>query len=258
MPSDVLNLDELIGEDIEVKWRGKSYWFPGDIDTETTFVLGEFVRQLAVAETTTDIARIELAQAEGLAGTQKAAKTVDELERKQKELTLRVEGRMLDCFKARHPELEKLPFGARGMQAILARILIQLGYGGAARTTGPSESGDAESRGPEEIDAVELVAALVDEFGFTVDGYFWRRMPWIEFRAWLKLRGKRVRERRIAQINAERRAVDSTVRVVFLGNAASAVRSVNQLERGFGTLGRAAHLAAPRSAQPSSAGSRSR
>lgn len=146
MPSDVLNLDKLIGEDIEVEWRGEKYFFPGDIDTETTFVLGELIRQLAVAETTTDIARIELQQAEGLTATQKASKVVDDLERKQKELTLRVEATMLGCFKARHPDLEKLPFGARGMQAILAKILIQLGYGGADAAPDPTPKNREQRR----------------------------------------------------------------------------------------------------------------
>lgn len=37
--------------------------------------------------------------------------------------------------------------------------------------------------------------------------------------------------------------MDSTVRVLFLGNASSALRSVGQLERGFGGLGRAASTA---------------
>jgi hypothetical protein len=36
---------------------------------------------------------------------------------------------------------------------------------------------------------------------------------------------------------------DSTIRLVFLGNATQAVRSVNTLERSFGGLGRAATIA---------------
>lgn len=113
--AEIVNLDELVPDDITFEFRGQTYPFPGDIDTETTFRLARMLR--------------ELGRAEEAASEQREDEAAQE---EQEKLTLAVEGELLKLFQRRTPDLESLPFGATGFQVVLLHVLAALGFSAPA------------------------------------------------------------------------------------------------------------------------------
>jgi hypothetical protein len=112
LPSEIVNLDELIPDDLTIRVGGQDYELPGDIDTETTFKLDKLMRKLGEAET-------KVASAD----------VTDEDRETAEKLTLEAQEIVLELFRIKQPDMEKLPFGARGFSQVLARILMRLGWG---------------------------------------------------------------------------------------------------------------------------------
>lgn len=101
----VVDLDELLPEDITVRVRGTGYQLPGDMDVEQVFRLFELY--LALSKIESDDPAAMFAEVKGRFGD--------------------INAELLDLFKIRQPDLEKLPFGIRGIGAMLRLVLEQLG-----------------------------------------------------------------------------------------------------------------------------------
>lgn len=117
--AEIIEVDALVPDDMEFRFRGGTYTLPGDISVTDTFRMQKLIVALAQAE-----------EAENLP--------------EQERLTLEVEAFLLGLFRLRNPELESLPFGSRGFTVVLGVILTKLGFGvpdenppPATRTTKP-------------------------------------------------------------------------------------------------------------------------
>jgi hypothetical protein len=119
--AEIIGMDELVPQDIEITYRGDTYKFPGDIDTETTFRLADMVVRLTRAEIDEGTERIKEL------GSDDHKKAMDA----QQKLTLEVQEELLKLLQRNHPDLETFPFGAKGFQALLGNVLTQLGFGQA-------------------------------------------------------------------------------------------------------------------------------
>lgn len=97
-----INLDDVVPEDIEFDYRGKTYTISGDLDVETTFKLIGLFGDLADAE---------------VAGDRK----------KQLSVNGKLEQLLLDLFKEHDPSLEKLPFGVVAYRNVVTQLLGSLG-----------------------------------------------------------------------------------------------------------------------------------
>lgn len=113
MPTQIVELDDLVPDAIDFRYQGKSYILPGDITVETTFQLQKLLTALAEAE----------------ADPKKTAQ--------QEKLTLEVEQVLLGLFRQADPELASLPFGVIGFQHVLTFLLTKLGFGGQAEPVDP-------------------------------------------------------------------------------------------------------------------------
>lgn len=105
MPTQIVELDDLVPDAIDFRYQGKSYVLPGDITVETTFRLQKMLTALGEAEAD--------------------PKKADE----QEKLTLEVEQQLLELFRQKDPELESLPFGVVGFSYVLSHLLAKLGFG---------------------------------------------------------------------------------------------------------------------------------
>lgn len=113
--AEIVNLNEILGEDIVFDWQGAQYTFPADVSTKLTFRLADLYKQLDEAE------RL-------IAEKKKRAEPTDKDEAAYRVLIADTEEALLEGFRDRHPELESLPFGSRGFSIALAVILSRLGF----------------------------------------------------------------------------------------------------------------------------------
>lgn len=113
MPTQIVELDDLVPDPIEFRYQGKSYVLPGDITVEMTFRLQRMLTELMAAEADT--------------------KKRDE----QEKLTLEIEQLLLGLFRQHDPELESLAFGAVGFRFVLAFLLRKLGFAEEPETMDP-------------------------------------------------------------------------------------------------------------------------
>src|SRR4051812_9427380 len=102
----IINLDELVPEDVEIRYRGGTYMLPGDVSTETIFKLFELYRTLASGVEDEDPAAV-MARLRDRFGD--------------------IEAELLSLFRQRQPELEAPPFGLSALGAVLRVILAHLG-----------------------------------------------------------------------------------------------------------------------------------
>jgi hypothetical protein len=105
VPTQIIELDDLVPDAIEFRYKGKSYILPGDITVETTFRLNKLLIALTEAE----------------ADPKKMAQ--------QEKLTLEVEEVLLELFRQTDHELKSLPLGVVGFQHVLSFLLAKLGFG---------------------------------------------------------------------------------------------------------------------------------
>lgn len=116
MPTQIVDLDALVPDDIEFRYRGQKLVLPGDISVETTFRVQKLLVSLNAAE--------QNAQSAG-----KSGKAQENAIAEQERLTLEVEALLLGLFRQRDPDLESLPFGAVGFSHVLSMVLLKLGFG---------------------------------------------------------------------------------------------------------------------------------
>lgn len=124
MPTQIVELDDLVPDAIEFRYQGNSYVLPGDISVETTFKMQKLLNALADAE----------------ADPKKALQ--------QEKLTLEVEQMLLDLFRQDNPELESLPFGVVGFQHVLSFLLAKLGFGREAEPRNPPKMTTPKTKKP--------------------------------------------------------------------------------------------------------------
>ncbi len=118
MPTQIVELDALVPDDIEFRYQGGKYVLPGDISVETTFHIQKLLLALNAAEQASM----------GTEDAQAQAKAVADQER----LTLEIEELLLSLFRKHEPKLESLPFGVVGFQHVLSVVLVKLGFGDVA------------------------------------------------------------------------------------------------------------------------------
>lgn len=126
--AEIVQLDELVPESIIFNYRGKDYEMPGDIDVDTTFLLQQLIVQLAQAEEAVDAAAVLRAAATKPTAIARANREINKANSDNARITKNTEAEILKLFQVNHPELEKLPFGAKGFQVVLAHVLIKLGF----------------------------------------------------------------------------------------------------------------------------------
>lgn len=111
---EIRDLDDLVPEDVEYRYRGKTYTLPGDIDVEHTYRLVKL-----------------LGKSGELEAAQFAGETVFEekpiLEARQA-LDEQVANELLELFQQSDPELAALPFGVTAMRFVLVDVLKALGF----------------------------------------------------------------------------------------------------------------------------------
>lgn len=112
MPSNITNLDELVGQDHEFVYRGTTYKVPGDPATESVF---EFLMLYD-----------DLLSAQVAASGAEGAAVAGEREKVQK-LYGTIEAKLLVLFRELDPDLEELPFGFKGTMHVLRVVLGLLG-----------------------------------------------------------------------------------------------------------------------------------
>lgn len=97
-----INLDELIPEDLVFKYQGEAYAIPGDLDVDVAMRLFKMLQDQAKAEQTGDS---------------------KETERNLKQSR----AFLLELFRERSPELDRLPFGINSTPVVIIEILKFLG-----------------------------------------------------------------------------------------------------------------------------------
>jgi hypothetical protein len=116
--SNVVNLDEIVGTDIEFIFRGETYVFPGDPSTESVFGFIDLYSDLLEAQqAAAEAAAKDGTNAQALAGKR------DEI----KKLLDKARDGLLAMFQERDPDMKVLPFGHRSTMAVLQYALRQLG-----------------------------------------------------------------------------------------------------------------------------------
>jgi len=111
---EIVDIDELVPEDIEFKYRGETYTIPGDLRTDQTLKLYALLVRLAKAEAKGNAA--ELGRTVGQA-----------------------EAALLPIFQVYRPELKELPFGAAALAVVLRRVLTLIGLLEVAPAADPQE-----------------------------------------------------------------------------------------------------------------------
>lgn len=99
---EIVDIDELVPDDIEFKYRGETYTIPGDLDVDETLELYALLTRLAKAESTGSEAEL-------------------------KRILDKAKGALLPIFQVYQPDMEKLPFGAAGLGIVLRRVLQLIG-----------------------------------------------------------------------------------------------------------------------------------
>jgi hypothetical protein len=121
----IVNLDELVGEDIEFKYAGESYVIPGDIDVETVFDLFEKFQSVSKIEEK-DPAQLTAAVRARFDG---------------------ITSKLMEVLTVRQPGLERYPFGIRGTGVVLREILSALGVSVTADPPAPAPRAQRRSAG---------------------------------------------------------------------------------------------------------------
>jgi hypothetical protein len=108
---EIVDIDELVPDDIQFKYRGETYAIPGDLRVDQTLELYKLLTQLANAESTGSEAEL-------------------------RRIIAKAEAALLPIFQVHQPDMEKLPFGAAGLGIVLRRVLqliglLQVGEAGA-------------------------------------------------------------------------------------------------------------------------------
>src|SRR3990167_5387294 len=98
----VIDLDKVVPQDLDFKYRGESYVIPGDIKGPDAFKLVRVYEEAMAAN-------------EG---------TLDEREAANQ----KVEEALLALLQVSQPDLEEFPFGQLAGAAVLAEILVLLGF----------------------------------------------------------------------------------------------------------------------------------
>lgn len=124
--AQIVNLDELVPRSMVFQLHGEEWILPGDIDVETTFRFQQLLLDLGAAEDETLAAQLAVLDTEVANGA--GMRQREALDRQAK-ITLEMEQEVLALFKVNHPELERLPFGSAGFRAVLAHVLMRLGFG---------------------------------------------------------------------------------------------------------------------------------
>ena len=123
--AEIINLDDFIPEDIELVYKGESFFIPGDLDTEIVLkVFDTFRSALALSSSVeeTDTKDIE-----------RTAKRLNDL--------------LLSIFQIRNPELDGLPFGSVATPIVVQKLLKSLGVD-LTREEVPDPPKPAPSRSP--------------------------------------------------------------------------------------------------------------
>lgn len=112
----IIDLNELVPEDIVIRYGTPpvDYKLPGDMDVESVFRLFEMYRALAVTEGDDN-------------------EVFDQLKTRFGD----IRAELLKLFQVRDPKLAELPFGIRGIGALLRVILGQLGVTVSEETPTP-------------------------------------------------------------------------------------------------------------------------
>lgn len=98
----LVDLDALVPEDVDFKYRGESYVMPGDISVAQTFKLVRLYERAVAVDADPDIDVREKAE-------------------------LDMEQALLELFRERDPDLAALPFGTLAYRHVLAEVLSALG-----------------------------------------------------------------------------------------------------------------------------------
>lgn len=113
MPSNVTNLDELVGGDHTFIYRDKEYRIPGDPATSTVFEFLKLYDDLQAAQEKA----AKAGETAGLAGERA------DIEK----LILAIREKLLILFKELQPDMVDLPFGHTGTMLVLRAVLGLLG-----------------------------------------------------------------------------------------------------------------------------------
>jgi hypothetical protein len=103
----IVNIDEMIPEDVEIVYRGKTYVIPGDVDGATVFTLLNAFRELAILGT--------------------AARGGEDVSRKLDTVAKRLNKLLLGLFQISDPTLTELPFGTKSLPIVVREILVSFG-----------------------------------------------------------------------------------------------------------------------------------
>jgi hypothetical protein len=115
LPSEIVDLDKILPDDIEFVFDKETYRLSAkNIRFEQALLLGRLVGELGTAEVKLNSPKV-------------TKKDWDEVER----VTGQVQEILLELFKVRHPDLERLPFGTQAFSHVLARVLIAINYAAA-------------------------------------------------------------------------------------------------------------------------------
>lgn len=114
MPSNVTNLDDIVGGDHAFIYRETEYLIPGDPQTETVFEFLKLYDDLLEAQ---QAALTDDPSKEGLAGKR------EDVER----LILTIRAKLLVLFQELNPDMKTLPFGHRSTMIVMTRVLGLLG-----------------------------------------------------------------------------------------------------------------------------------
>lgn len=98
----IIELDEYVPEDLQFNYRGQSLSIPGDLSVDDTFDLLALFAESGRVEESGDL-------------------------KKQRDYNKKLEQTLLAMFRRQQPDLERLPFGQRGLAQVLIEVLILLG-----------------------------------------------------------------------------------------------------------------------------------
>lgn len=113
----IIELDSLVPDDIEIKFKGETYTIPGDLDTPTILsVFKHFQRILNESDTDDDTVTDAVIE--------KAYTDMNAL--------------LLEVFQIRRPDLKVLPFGQKSLPIVVATLLNSITEGEADEETDPT------------------------------------------------------------------------------------------------------------------------
>lgn len=105
MATEIVNLDELLPDDVVVKYQGVDYRLPGDVDTETVFKLMDQFKALTSID----------------------GEDADTVFAEMRTRVSDIHAELLALFQVRQPQLTELKLGLRATGALLKVILGRYG-----------------------------------------------------------------------------------------------------------------------------------